>query len=181
MVDTLNGYEVTVPFDMDYDDNYDTPPLNIHFKKGYQVLNGEDTVRYLRFRKNNLGTVGESDIQRISRHQHFVNTMMNKALSSKLPAVINTVIGGEYVMTDMTLEKALDLAIKGASMNPDSIQFYTLEGEAQMINGSSYWIHDPASLEKMLYSFYGFTPSTEEDGSTTDDASDESTEESTGN
>lgn len=157
VVDTLNGYEVTVPFDMDYDDYYDTPPLNIHFIKGYQVLNGKDTVKYLRFRKNNSGTIKESDVQRIPRQQHFVNTMMTKALSSKLPAVINTVIGGEYVTTDMTLEKALDFAIKGASMKPDAIHFYTLEGEARMISGSSYWIHDPAALEKMLYSFYGFT------------------------
>lgn len=172
VVDTLDGYEVTIPFDMDYDDYYDTPPLNIHFRKGYQVLNGKDTVKYLRFRKSNSGAISESDIQRISRQQHFVNTMMNKALSSKLPAVINTVIGGKYVTTDMTLEEALALAIKGASMKPDAIQFYTLEGEAHMISGSSYWIHDPAALEKMLYSFYGFT---------TDDTSNKSTEESTGN
>ncbi len=181
VVDTLGGYEVDVPFDMDYDDFYDTPPLRIHFKKGYQVLNGEDTVRYLRFRKNNDGSRSLGDIDRIPRQQHFVSSMMNKALSSKLPSVINTIIGGEYVTTDMTLEEALSFAIKGASLESEAIQFYTLEGEARMISGSSYWIHDPASLERTLYSFYGFTTGTEEAGGTTDDASTETTEESTGN
>jgi LCP family protein required for cell wall assembly len=181
VVNTLGGYEVTVPFDMDYDDFYDTPPLRIHLKKGYQVLNGEDSVRYLRFRKNSDGSRSEGDIQRIPRQQHFVSTMMKKALSSKLPSVINTIIGGEYVTTDMTLEKALSLAIKGASLESESIKFYTLEGEARMISGSSYWIHDPASLEKTLYSFYGFTTDTEEAGGSTDDASNQTTEGSTGN
>ena len=155
VVDTLGGYEVTVPFDMDYDDYYDDPPLHIHFKKGYQVLNGADAVRFLRFRKNNSG-ISEGDIQRIPRQQHFVNTMMQKAISSKLPSVINTVIGGKYVATDMTLEEALTLAVKAASLGSDNIEFYTLEGEAKMINGVSYWIHDPAALEKTLYSYYGF-------------------------
>lgn len=156
VVDTLGGYEVTVPYDMDYDDYYSKPPLNIHLKKGYQVLNGVDTVKFLRFRMNNSKTILEGDVQRIPRQQHFVNTMMQKAISSKLPSVINTVIGGKYVGTDMTLEEALTLAIKAASLDSENIEFYTLEGEAKMINGVSYWIHDPAALEKTLYSYYGF-------------------------
>ena len=167
IVNTLGGYEVTVPFDMDYDDYYAVPQLHIHFTKGYQVLKGADTVRYLRFRKNNDGSRSEGDVDRIPRHQHFVNSMMTKALSSKLPSVINTVIGGEYVTTDMTIEDALGLAIKAASMKSDAIAFHTLEGEARMINGASYWIHDPAAMEKTLYGLYGFTIDTEEPDVTT--------------
>lgn len=156
VVDTLGGYEVTIPYDMDYDDNYDTPPLHIHLKKGYQVLNGQQTVEFLRFRKSNDGKIQEGDVHRIPRQQEFVKSMINKAVSSKLPSVINTIIGGKYVQTDMTLEEALSLAIQGATLAPDNITFYTLEGEAKMMNGLSYWIHDPAALEKMLYKIYGF-------------------------
>lgn len=171
VVDTLGGYEVTVPFDMDYDDYYADPQLHIHFKEGYQVLNGKDTVNYLRFRKNNDGSRSLGDIDRIPRQQHFVNTMMKKALSSKLPSVINTIIGGKYVETDMTIEEALGFAIKGAAINPDEISFYTLEGVPEMINGGSYWIHDPASLERTLYGFYGFTigDSNETEGESTEE------------
>ena len=156
VVNTLGGYAVTVPFDMEYDDYYDTPPLHINFKKGYQVLNGSDTVKFLRFRKNNSGTIVEGDVHRIPRQQHFVNAMINQAVSSKLPSVINTIIGGNYVKTDMTIEEALSLAIKAASIKSEDISFYMLEGEAKMLNGTSYWIHDPAKLEIMLYALYGF-------------------------
>lgn len=166
VVDTLGGYEVTVPYDMDYDDNYADPSLNIHLKEGYQVLDGELTVGFLRFRKNNSGTINESDVQRIPRQQHFVNSMMNKAISSKLPSVINTVIGGKYVETDMSIEEALGFAIEGAAIKPENIKFYTVEGVAEMINGASYWIHDPAALEKTLYGFYGFTIGTPDEETT---------------
>lgn len=156
VVNTLGGYAVTVPYDMEYDDYYDNPPLHINFKKGYQVMNGSDAVKYLRFRKNNSETIVEGDVQRIPRQHHFVNAMINQAVSSKLPSVINTIIGGNYVRTDMTIEEALSLAIKAASINSENVNFYMLDGEAKTLNGTSYWIHDPAKMEIMLYSLYGF-------------------------
>lgn len=157
VVNTLGGYAVTIPYDdMKYDDYYDTPPLHIDFKKGYQVLNGADTVKYLRFRKNNSGTINEGDVQRIPRQQHFVNSMINQAVSSKLPSVINTIIGGNYVKTDMTIEEALSLAIKASTIKSEDVSFYMLEGDAEWINNTSYWIHDPAKLEVLLYDLYGF-------------------------
>ncbi|GAB6106992.1 LCP family protein [Fusibacter bizertensis] len=178
VVDTLGGYEVTVPFDMKYDDDYDNPPLHINLKQGYQVLNGTDSVKYLRWRKNSDGSRQEGDVQRIPRQQHFVSTMMSKALSSKLPSVINTIIGGKYVQTDMTLEEALSLAIKGASIKSEDIHFYMVEGKEKKIKGTSYWIHDPASLEKTLYGFYGFTIGEDSTIEPTSDAAQETTKKS---
>lgn len=155
IVDTLGGYSVNVPFDMEYDDIADDPPLHIDIKAGQQVLSGADTVGYLRFRQNNDGTIKEGDIQRIPRQQHFVNYMIEKSLSFKLPSVINTIIGSQYVKTDLSLENALAYALKAATLEKENITFYTLKGEDAMIKGSSYWIHDPADLEKTLYSIYG--------------------------
>ncbi|MBE0449415.1 MAG: LCP family protein [Clostridia bacterium] len=156
IVDTLGGYEVTVPFNMVYDDIYDTPPLHIDIKAGRQTLNGAESVKYLRFRQNNDGSIREGDIQRIPRQQHFVDYMMNKALSFKLPSVINTIISSRYVKTDLTLENALAYSLKAAVLKPENINFYTVPGNTDMIKGVSYWIHDPYELEKMLFSIYGF-------------------------
>jgi LCP family protein required for cell wall assembly len=156
IVDTLGGYEVTVPFNMVYDDIYDTPPLHIDIKAGRQTLNGAESVKYLRFRQNNDGSIREGDIQRIPRQQHFVDYMMNKALSFKLPSVINTIISSRYVKTDLTLENALAYSLKAAVLKPENINFYTVPGTTDMIKGVSYWIHDPYELEKMLFSIYGF-------------------------
>lgn len=156
IVDTLGGYEVTVPYDMVYDDIYDNPPLHINIKAGRQTLKGSEAVKYLRFRQNNDGTIREGDIQRIPRQQHFVDYMMNKALSFKLPSVINTIISSKYVKTDLTLEEALAYSLKAAVLKPEDINFYTVPGKDDMMKGVSYWIHDPYELEKMLFSIYGF-------------------------
>lgn len=155
IVDTLGGYYVNVPFDMVYDDIYAKPPLHINIKKGPQTLNGSEAVKFLRFRQNNSGTIREGDIQRIPRQQHFVDTMIKKALGSRLPSVINTIIGSRYVRTDMTLEESLSYGLKAASMPDDSINFYTVEGDSKRINGTDYWLHDPAALEAHLYEIYG--------------------------
>jgi LCP family protein required for cell wall assembly len=155
IVDTLGGYSVKVPFDMVYDDEFDDPPLHINIKAGQQVLSGAEAVKYLRFRQNNDGSIKEGDIQRIPRQQHFVNYMIEKSLSFKLPSVINTIIGSKYVKTDLTLENALAYALKAAALQKENINFYTLKGEDAMIKGTSYWIHDPADLENTLYSIYG--------------------------
>lgn len=156
VVDVLGGYQVKVPFDMDYDDIYAHPELHIHFKAGLQTLNGADTVKFLRFRKSNDGKISEGDVQRIPRQQAFVNSMIKKALSAQLPSVINTIINSNYVKTDMTIEDALGYAVKAAGMQGEQISFYTVEGHDERINGLDYWIHDPASLESTLMKIYGF-------------------------
>jgi LCP family protein required for cell wall assembly len=171
IVDVLGGYDVNIPYDMDYDDEWDTPPLHIHFAKGSQHLSGADTVKYLRWRKNNDGTHSEGDIQRVARQQTFVNAMLKKALSSKLPTVINTAM--KYIKTDMTLETSLSYAIQAAGMTSDDIVFHTVAGTDKMMNGLSYWIHDPAELESLMYSLYGVDVNDE--GTDTADNSSDST------
>ncbi len=158
IVDTLGGYEVTITYtDMTYDDIYASPPLHIHFDPGYQVLNGADSVKYLRFRQNNSGTIREGDVQRIPRQQHFVDTMLQKAIGPRLPALINTVLGSNYIKTDMTIETALSYALKAMAIDSEHIHFYMVDGEPKRINGSDYWIHNPDALEKMLFDIYGLT------------------------
>ncbi|GAU76129.1 LCP family protein [Fusibacter sp. 3D3] len=162
VVDVLGGYEVKVPFDMDYDDSWATPELHIHIKAGLQTLSGSETVKFLRFRQNNSKTISEGDIQRIPRQQAFVNSMIKKALSAQLPSVMNTIINSNYIKTDMTIEKALGYAVKAAGMKSDQISFYVVEGEGKRISGLDYWIHDPAALENTMFKIYGLEKKIEE-------------------
>lgn len=69
VVDALGGIEVDVPHAMDYDDDWGN--LHIHLKAGRQVLNGEQAVGFLRWRKNNHGG-GASDFARGERQRQVV-------------------------------------------------------------------------------------------------------------
>ena len=49
IVDVIGGVDYDVPFDMSYHDA--SQDLSIEFKKGYQHLDGEEVVEYLRWRR----------------------------------------------------------------------------------------------------------------------------------
>ena len=72
LVDAVGGVEFTVPFDMDYDDPYQDPPLHIHQKAGTRTLDGDDAMQVIRWRKNNDGGGGGGDIARLSIQQDFL-------------------------------------------------------------------------------------------------------------
>lgn len=158
VVDMLGGYKVYVPYDMVYDDENDHPPLHINIKKGEQVLNGLDTLKYLRFRKNNDGTINEGDIPRTKRQQHFVSSMLEKILSSKIVSVMNTIIKGNYISTDIEIDKVIELASKASKLTAEDINMHYLEGKTIFVNSLSYWKMDEEKVEEIVKSFYDDTP-----------------------
>ncbi|MGX8796998.1 LCP family protein [Fusibacter sp. JL298sf-3] len=152
VVDTLGGYEVEVPYNMNYNDYAGN--FHINLQKGYQTLNGNQTLQFLRFRKNDSGTIQEGDVIRIPRQQAFVKAMISKTVGENLSAVLNTVISNKYVKTDLTFEEALTYGLKAATLNPDDIHLYTIEGEAKYMNEASYWIHNPEKLVETMEAIY---------------------------
>ena len=150
IVDSLGGVKVTIPFDMDYDDKWATPPLHIHFKKGTKVLNGKEAVKFLRHRKNNDGSHSDGDIGRIKRQQQFLKSAANKALSfRKLPVVARTVF--KFVKTNMELDDIVYYAKSAIGISMDNIKTYKLPGKPK---GISYYVHDPAETEKLMIEIY---------------------------
>lgn len=74
IVDILGGIELYVEENMDYEDP--EAALKIHLKKGYQLLDGKQSLHYLRFRSDELGDIG-----RIKRQQKFVRAFYKKVLN----------------------------------------------------------------------------------------------------
>ena len=67
-VDLIGCVEVDVPQDMHYEDPTADPPLYIDLKKGKQVLDGDKSLQFLRFRKG----YKDQDIGRIRAQQQLV-------------------------------------------------------------------------------------------------------------
>jgi len=164
IVDSIGGVEVDIPFRMVYDDPYDTPPLRIRFEKGKQLLDGEDAVKYLRWRKNNSGTAGgEGDLGRISRQQEFVMLAMKKAMNPiRLPNVIST--GLQNTRTSLTLSEALYYGTKALNMNYADINAYSLPGEDKLENGAWYFEHDSEKTRIFMRNLYRGIRPVEDEG-----------------
>lgn len=154
MVDLLGGVEVDVPMNMRYDDPYDKPPLKIRISKGRQVLNGENAMGFLRFRKNNDGSgYPEGDLGRIKAQQQFVTSFLKKSIGLKLPNIIKT--GLNNVETDMTMSEGLSIATKIVGMNSEDITTHMLPGEAEYRGNTSYFFHDEVETEELIKEIYG--------------------------
>lgn len=148
IIDLIGGVKVNVPFNMNYDDEYANPPLHIHINQGSQVLDGTNSMKYLRWRQNNDGSNQTGDIGRIQRQQEFVILTAKKAIGPKLPVVMKTAFN--YVSTDMGLNDVIYYANNLVEFNTNNIDTYRLPGEWT----GFYYVHDPAETESMLTEIY---------------------------
>ncbi len=159
VVDTVGGVEVDIPFKMDYDDRYCKPPLHIHFKPGLQTVDGQGSLEYLRWRKNNDGSHSNGDLDRVKRQQEFVITAAKKAMGFKLPFVIKDVFS--YLKTDMNIGDMLYLGTQGIGFDFANMKTYTIPGEAGMKYKASYYFHDTDATLALMKEIYERRPGTD--------------------
>ena len=162
IVDSIGGVEVVVPFHMKYIDPTSKPPLNIDIKEGKKVLDGKNSLDFLRYRKgnNNKGGYIDGDLGRIKAQQQFLQSFVNKTLSYRLPVVIKK--GFDYVKTDIKLMEGLAYSKDAMGITGEDFSFITLpgEGEFKRFNGKllSYFTYDPFEAKKVLKRIYKVKP-----------------------
>ncbi|MDO4551954.1 MAG: LCP family protein, partial [Bacillota bacterium] len=109
VVDAIGGVPVDVPFHMQYSDPTDDPPLYIDIPEGQQVLDGENAVDFLRYRKG----YSNGDIGRVEAQQAFIKSAFRQALSSGVVNAARVVI--RNVDSDLPLGMATKIAAKAAA------------------------------------------------------------------
>lgn len=153
IVNALGGIRVDIPFAMDYDDPYADPPLHIHFPQGQKTLDGEDAVRYLRWRKNNDGGRSDGDLGRIARQQDFVFKVIQKALTPRMfTRAVH--VGLENTKTSLDFGQAIFYAQKAVSMDDSDIHMYRIPGEDAGIDGLWYFKHDQVGTQRLMKDIY---------------------------
>jgi LCP family protein required for cell wall assembly len=155
IVDAMGGVPMNIPFDMHYNDPYDTPPLKIDIPEGQQVLDGEHAIQFLRYRHG----YPEGDIGRVKAQQEFMKSAFKQMLGLQLPSIAVTIT--KNVDSDVNLGMATKLASKAIGLNGSSIETYMLPGAARTENGASYWFSDTAATEAMLTQIYSIEPPAE--------------------
>ena len=134
VVDAIGGVDINIEKPMHYDDNWGN--LHIHFNPGMNHLNGQDALRYVRFRKDAM-----ADLGRIKRQQDFVKAVIKKIFSPativRLPSIIETAF--KYIKTDFTLQEILTLA-KGFDTFDVKFSTMSLPGEARYVDKISFFM-----------------------------------------
>jgi len=147
LVDAIGGVYINVEKDMSYNDNWGN--LHIDLKKGYQLLNGDQVIGYMRFRMDE-----EGDLGRIRRQQQAIKEILSqlkdKINISNLPVILNNVL--PYIQTDLNKQNIVNL-IDYFKDNSIKMKTYNLPIATTEIEGISY-VELVGDYKKSIEAFY---------------------------
>lgn len=145
IVDVLDGVDLYVEQNMDYEDSY--ADLKIHLRQGFQHLDGNSAGQYVRFRHDELGDIG-----RIQRQQKFVQAVAEKMLQPatvlKIPGLAGAI--KQNVRTDMSAMQMLRAANTLKSLRRENVYTAMLPGNFGDKGNVSYWIMDKEETERLV-------------------------------
>jgi LCP family protein required for cell wall assembly len=134
-VKVIGGIEVNAKKTIDYE--------GIRIEEGNQVLEGDELLMYVRFRKDSDGDFG-----RIERQQEVVKSLAGELLKPsnliKLPKLMS--IFSEHVETDLNLKETVSLALESKKFKSIEVDSHTLETTSDKLNGIWYEIINEEDL-----------------------------------
>jgi LCP family protein required for cell wall assembly len=152
VVDSMGGIEYDVPFDMVYYDYTPGSEIEIELYKGLQILNGEQVIKYLRFRQSNVEQYyieDYSDISRIYRQQALIKAVIKKALTlDNISSVIN--VAKNNIKTNISKDELTDLISFGLALHTEDIDFEMLHGGEKTVYGKSFYTTDSMDIREQL-------------------------------
>lgn len=154
VVDMLGGVDIEVPDvegrgrGMNYDDRADG--LHIHLKPGFQHLDGEQAMGFVRYRK------GDSDFKRMERQQQFLTAMTEQKLKLRN---VRTLVGAarralDCIETDMDLREAMDLARTLKQLDSANLMSAQIPAAGRKENGKWYAIYRESDIRQVLREIY---------------------------
>ena len=145
IVDAIGGVYYDIPYDMDWDAPDQNPPVSIHIKQGYQLLDGDDFVNAMRFRISNDGsnTYIGGDIERIQFQQKLLMALARQTLSlENIPNLTKIFeIYEKRVDTNVSISNLAYFATEFMKIDAGNITFQTIPGKGDgYVFGMSYVI-----------------------------------------
>jgi len=140
IVDALGGVHINIESNMyHYDNEY--PELTINLKKGYQYLNGQQALAFVRYRGGPTADIGRTENQ-----QKFIKALAAEMLQSKTILRMPQLIPELYknVRTNLPLKDMVYLANMANKLDLDNLSAQTLPGYFyhDSSTGASYWEAD---------------------------------------
>lgn len=178
LVDAVGGVDYEVEKDMVYKTIADGPDYDIDLKKGYQHLDGNKALQYVRFRHD-----ATSDFTRTERQRNFLKAVADKLISTtsilKLPNILAQVT--PYIETNLSVTDMVKLASVGydSTMNgSEQIPPMNLLTEETIDGSEVIGIRSEDKLKEFVQdTLNGPEPTPTPSSETTSDTSDSNTSE----
>lgn len=145
LVDALGGVEIEVDKRM----YYQTYDALIDIEAGWQRLDGEQALQYVRYRCDALG-----DITRVSRQQLLLKAIFREFTADnvylKLPQLLSAL--NLALETDLSYPDMLSLMLFSKDIDPDLVESATLSGDFMTLDGISYWQVEEEAMRELVSS-----------------------------
>lgn len=151
-VDAIGGVDIDIPCKMSYHAPNDNPPLSIEFEPGLQHLDGQASLEFLRFRKNDDFSINIGDVGRIKHQQLFLEKYVDKVLGFNLPTVVREIYG--YIDTNFSLTEVVDLCGYALGFNTENLTMQCLPYDGATIDGLSFVIPKYEESLALIYKMY---------------------------
>ncbi len=123
MIDTIGKIKIFVTEPMHYDDYAGN--LHIHFDRGTYYMDGEEVLKYVRYRDI------KGDIGRINRQQHFIKSLLEKLFLPinwiKLPILIANF--KNFFITNISYWEMLNMILEFKNLRFTNFRFSFLSGK----------------------------------------------------
>ena len=141
LVDELDGVDLYIPEDMNYDDPTPGEELHIHYTAGQHHLTGSQALEVVRFRHNNDGS-GYTDTGRAEMQRQLLLALAQKVLSwnsiTKVQSFLE--IFQTYVKMDLTATDMLYFAEQAMQLDlSEDVSQGALSGRGDGVVGASKW------------------------------------------
>ena len=147
VIDAFGGVDFNVPQDMDYEDP--EQDLYIHLKEGFRHLNGEDSLKMLRFRNYAMADIQRTAVQR-DFIKAFVGQNLNFSLVFKIPRA-----AFEFIRGADTSLNIFETAINGVKvLLAGKNRINTVEIPYYFSSGGTYVLIDDAKMEETVNRYF---------------------------
>ncbi len=156
LVDSVGGVNIDVKKALKYRDR--AQDLVIDIPAGEQHMDGEQLLKYVRFRHDALGDIGR--MQRQQNAIHALIAALKRGRSyTRIPAIIGAM--SDTFETNLRLDQIAALARAVPDIQDDYIQSMTLFSDSTTIDGISYQVTDSKSVAEALAFLEDLSPPVE--------------------
>lgn len=152
LINTIGKIKIYVDQPMHYDDF--AGDLHIHFEPGEYEMDGEQLLKFVRYRES------RGDIPRMLRQQQVIRSIMNKFFNFftvvKIPVIFTKI--NECIFTDLNLWEIFNIMVEFRNLKIANLRFSYFQGKPYKL----YWQPDKEYIEgtvKYLLDKKTFVPS----------------------
>ena len=154
IVDIVGGVWYNLEGDFDNGGRY--------YKAGFQYMDGQACLDYMRVRKPGHGDLPEGDSNRVNRQKSMMVAIFKKMKEEnmvlKVPEILAAFDGALF--TNCTTAQTAALALFGYKLDPESIGAYSMGGSTKTLFHWNFVFTNQSDRVKMIKKIYGVDVST---------------------